>query len=197
MEHKGTITLEIKRLLLRRFMLDDAAAMFRNWASDPEVTKFLIWPVHQELAVSETIISEWSVAYANLDYYQWAIVPKPEAEPIGSISVVAKNETISMVHLGYCIGRQWWRKGYTSEALIAIIQFFFEEIGANRIESRHDPHNPNSGYVMKKAGLKYEGISRQADYNNQGICDTKNYAILAEDYFASEHSSLKYCHVEL
>ena len=197
MEHKGTITLETKRLLLRRFTLDDAAAMFRNWASDPEVTKFLLWPAHQELAVSEAIIRKWSAAYAHSDYYQWAIVPKSEVEPIGSIAVVAKNETVSMVHLGYCIGRQWWNKGYTSEALIAIIQFFFEEIGTNRIESRHDPRNPNSGYVMKKAGLKFEGISRQADHNNQGICDTENYAILAEDYFVNERSSLTCRHDKL
>lgn len=41
MNHKGTVTLETERLILRRFTMDDAEAMFRNWASDPEVTKYL------------------------------------------------------------------------------------------------------------------------------------------------------------
>lgn len=53
----------------------------------------------------------------------------------------------------------------------------------NRIESRHDPLNPNSGKVMMKCGLKYEGTSRQSDWNNQGICDASFYGRLASDYF--------------
>lgn len=40
MRHTGTITLETPRLILRRFAAGDAAAMYRNWASDPEVTGF-------------------------------------------------------------------------------------------------------------------------------------------------------------
>lgn len=58
----------------------------------------------------------------------------------------------------------------------------------NRVESRHDPHNPNSGRVMKKCGMKYEGTMRQADINNQGICDFSEYGILAEDYFSGKQA---------
>lgn len=58
-----------------------------------------------------------------------------------------------------------------------------EEVGANRVESRHDSNNPNSGKVMAKCGMKLEGILRQADRNNQGICDCCMYGILAQDYF--------------
>ena len=43
MNHKGTIKIETDRLILRRFTIDDAPDMFKNWASDPEVTKFLSW----------------------------------------------------------------------------------------------------------------------------------------------------------
>jgi len=72
---------------------------------------------------------------------------------------------------------------WTSEALNTLINFFFEEVGVSRIESRYDPNNPNSGKVMIKCDMKYEGLKRQADWNNQGICDSVEYAILAEDYF--------------
>ena len=86
-----------------------------------------------------------------------------------------------MVHIGYCIGRTWWHKGITSEALKAVMDYFFEKVEVNRIESRHDPRNPNSGGVMKKCGMKYEGTLRQADRNNQGICDCSFYGLLASD----------------
>jgi ribosomal-protein-alanine N-acetyltransferase len=46
MTHRDTVTLETERLILRRFEFDDAEAMYRNWANDPEVTKFMTWPTH-------------------------------------------------------------------------------------------------------------------------------------------------------
>jgi ribosomal-protein-alanine N-acetyltransferase len=39
---------------------------------------------------------------------------------------------------------------------------------------------------MKKCGMKYEGTMRQADKNNQGICDCVEYGILAEEYFSED-----------
>ena len=44
MQHKGTKSLQTNRLILRRFEESDAKAMFDNWASDSEVTKYLAWP---------------------------------------------------------------------------------------------------------------------------------------------------------
>lgn len=44
MKHAGTKTIETGRLVLRPFRIEDAQPMYENWASDPEVTKFLMWP---------------------------------------------------------------------------------------------------------------------------------------------------------
>ncbi|MDY4543698.1 MAG: hypothetical protein SPE00_00015 [Bacilli bacterium] len=41
MNHKGTTKLETNRLILRRFVIEDAKAMYENWSSEDEVTKFL------------------------------------------------------------------------------------------------------------------------------------------------------------
>ena len=46
MKHCGTQMLETNRLILRRYVSDDAAAMFKNWAPDSEVTKYLMWRRH-------------------------------------------------------------------------------------------------------------------------------------------------------
>jgi len=181
--HLGTIALETKRLILRRFTLDDADSMFKNWANDNEVTKFLTWPTHSDVSVSKAVIGSWLELYQKPEHYSWAMVLKEINEPIGSIAAVEQCDNIKMVHIGYCIGRKWWNKGLTSEALAELIRFFFEEVGVNRIESRHDPRNPSSGKVMLKCGLQYEGLMRQSDTNNQGgICDATRYALLAEDY---------------
>lgn len=183
MKHKGTVTIETERLVLRRFVTEDAAAAFRNWTSDEKVTEFLRWPVHTEPGVTERVVGEWIADYEKPDFYQWAIVLKSLDEPIGTISVVGMDERTEKIHIGYCIGSKWWNSGYTSEAFSAIIPFFFQEVEAKRIESQHDLENPNSGRVMKKCGLLYEGTLRKADWSNKGIVDACVYGMLASDYF--------------
>lgn len=180
MKHLGTQTLETPRLILRRFTAADAPAMFHNWASDSAVTKFLTWPPHADESVSLAHIQ--TMDYENPAVYDWGIELKELGQVIGSIGVVGHKDAIEMVHVGYCIGQNWWHQGLMSEAFAAVIRFFFEEVGVNRIETRHDTNNPNSGKVMLKCGLTCEGILRQSDLNNQGLNDSAWYAILREDY---------------
>ena len=182
MKHCGTQRLETERLVLRRFVNDDYKAVYKNWASDPEVTKYLTWQIHPNEKVSKQAIKIWLKQYGKENYYHWAIVLKENGdEPIGGIDVVLINEDVSSVHIGYCIGRKWWHQGITSEALKAVMDFLFDVVDVNRIESRHDTRNPNSGKVMLKCGMKYEGTLRSADRNNQGICDVSYYALLKSE----------------
>ncbi len=180
--HKGTQPLTTPRLLLRPFTPEDAAAMYANWASDAEVTKFLTWPTHSNAEVSASVLRDWVARYDQADFYQWAItLPEEGGEPIGSIAVVSMDEDVRKAQVGYCIGRNWWRRGITAEALSTVIAFLMDEVGMNRIEARHDPRNPRSGNVMRRCGMTFEGTQRQSDRNNQGICDACWYAILASD----------------
>lgn len=188
MDHLGTQTIRTERLTLRRFRMDDRDAMFRNWQSDPNVTTFLRWPTATSPKETEAVLRSWIGAYERPDFYQWAIELDELGEPIGSIGVVDQNEKPGIVHIGYCIGSKWWHKGITSEAFAGIIPFLFEQVKANRIESQHDPMNPNSGKVMQKCGLTYEGTLRQADISNRGIVDACMYSLLASEYFARKQA---------
>lgn len=182
MKHCGTQRLETDRLILRRYVNEDGAAIYKNWASDTEVTKFLMWQAHSSLKVSQSVAEDYAKQYSDEKYYNWAIVLKNNGdEPIGNIAVVHMNEEVSAVHIGYCIGRKWWHQGITSEALKAVMDFLFDEVDVNRIESRHDPRNPNSGKVMQKCKMKYEGTLRSSDWNNQGVCDACYYALLKSE----------------
>ena len=155
--------------------------MFDNWASDPEVTKYLTWPTHESVDISRQVLESWIGQYGSNEFYQWIITLKGEDQPIGSISVVSLDNRVEKAEIGYCIGSAWWHRGFTSEAMRAVIDYLFDEVGMNRIEARHDPRNPHSGGVMRKCGMQYEGTARAADRNNQGICDACHYAILASE----------------
>ena len=114
--------------------------------------------------------------YSKNDFYQWAIEVNDIEQPIGSISVVSLDEDVQSAEIGYCIGKSWWHQGYTTEAVEAVIRFLMAEVGAGRVWAQHDVANPNSGEVMKKAGMDYEGTLRQSAKNNQGIVDSAVYA---------------------
>lgn len=182
MEHKGTVRLETDRLVLRRAELSDVEYAYNNWCSEDVVTKYLRWPTHPNKDVTEYVIKSWIEEYGKPDFYQWMIELKELGEPVGTIAVVELNEKAEKVHIGYCIGSKWWHQGIMSEAFSRVIDFFFDEVKANRVEAQHDPNNPNSGKVMLKCGLKYEGTLRQNDWNNQGIVDASMYAILRDEW---------------
>ena len=183
MKHLGTKTIETERLILRKARPEDAQPMFDNWASDDMVTRFITW---QTYAKPEE--ADWRIAYLLGEYddekfYEWFIELKEIGQPIGSISAVHVSDQVELAHIGYCIGRRWWGQGIMPEALAAVIQFFFEQVGVNRVEACHDVNNPNSGRVMAKCGMTYEGTLRQSGWNNQGINDRAFYGILREEYF--------------
>jgi ribosomal-protein-alanine N-acetyltransferase len=182
MKSIGTKTIETQRLLLRKFTFNDVDNVYNNWANDDEVTKFLTWPTHADVEVTKKVLKKWIDEYENNTTYQWCIELKENREAIGSIGIVNLNNSIDAVEFGYCIGYKYWKQGIIHEALAELVKFFFEEVEVNRIEARHDSNNPNSGKVMMKCGLKYEGKRIKADRNNTGICDVCLYGMTFDDY---------------
>ena len=180
--HGGTQTIETPRLILRRATVEDAQAMFDHWASDPQVTKYLMWPAHTSPDITRQVLQFWVNGYQKDNFYQWLIVPKDLGQPIGSISGMNPNDQLSSVEVAYCIGRPWWHQGITTEALQGVLGYLFDTCDFHRITAKHDTNNPHSGGVMKKCGMTCEGTSRQSDCNNQGICDTVHYAMLKSQW---------------
>lgn len=182
MNHLGTKTLETERLTLRPFKETDVENMYHNWASNANVTKYLTWPTHSSLDITKSVVDSWVSKNEDIKNYQWCIEWKENQQAIGSFGIVHMDEEIDSVEIGYCIGEEYWNKGVTSEAFKEVIRFLFEEVGCNRIFARHDVCNPNSGKVMKKSGLLFEGTLLEASKNNTGICDVAIYGITKKLY---------------
>ena len=167
MNKPGTQQLETHRLILRRFRAEDAEDMFRNWASDPEVTRYLTWPAHGSVEITRMVLADWISRYDDGSFFNWAIVLKETGEVIGNIAAVSVIESLESAELGYCLGRAFWGRGIMPEALRAVNAWLFETAGLRRVIAHHDVNNPGSGRVMAKAGMKLEGILHGAGRNNQ------------------------------
>lgn len=179
--HKGTQTIHTERLILRKFTVDDAQAMFENWASDEKVTRYLTWCPHESPEATRQLLEIWCAAYKNLNTYNWVIEYK--GTPIGNISVVRFSEKSEWAELGYCIGHAYWNKGIMTEAASAIIDFLFSEVGVNRVGISHAAKNPASGRVAQKCGLAFEGTKRAYFKTAAGdFWDISDYGILKSDW---------------
>ena len=181
MNKAGTQRIETQRLILRRFRLEDAEDMYHNWASDPEVTRYLTWPVHASVEVTRSLLADWVARYEDGGTFNWVMEDKETGKAIGNISVVKLNERTEAADMGYCMSRAYWGRGLMPEALTAVINYLFDVVGLNRIAACHDVNNPKSGRVMDKAGMRQEGILRAAGKNNLGICDEVWHAIIKSD----------------
>ena len=159
--HKGTVPLHTERLLLRPLKVDDAEAMFMNWANDPEVTRYLMWHPHQSVEVTRTTLEKWQEEYLDASIYNWGIEYLPDNTIIGTISINDVDGTNHRAYIGYCIGQAWWGRGIVTEALRVVLDFGFREIGFQRLAAFHAVSNAASGRVMEKAGMQREGILRQ------------------------------------
>ena len=182
MKELRALPIRTERLTLRPYAEEDAPFMFANWATDPEVTRFLTWQVHRR--------EEDSLAYIrhclSAGECAWCIVPDAEGEPEGAISVVDVDPENDACELGWCLSRHCWGKGYMPEAVRAIVAFLFDVVSANRVAADHDLENQKSGRVMQKAGMTFEGVRRQGFRGMRGIQDMACYSILASDPRAAD-----------
>lgn len=181
LSHTGTVEIRTERLLLRRFTPDDAQAMYLGWASDPAVTEYLTWDPHDSPASTRALLEMWCAEYDKPDYYNWAI--EFGGEVVGNISVVRISEQNEYAEIGYCLSQRCWGKGIMPEAFSAVIDHLFGRVGFHRICAEHDDHNPKSGRVMIKCGLKLEGRRREAWHHRNGEWhDLVCYATVRDDW---------------
>ena len=188
MEHKGTVVLETKRLILRPFCMEDLEQIYNNCWSEKDVWKWTNYvpmnSVEDVINAANMFTENWLGAYQRPNRYSWAIQLKESGEVIGRYFGMNPDDKLSQVELAYEMGKKWWNRGLMTEATKRVIDFFFREVGFNRVYAYHAGENPSSGRVMQKCNMVYEGTLRQAGWCNNGLIDKVCYSILLSEYFS-------------
>ena len=171
MRKLGSIELETNRLLLRRFGLEDAKAMFEKWASDTDNLKYVTWDPHPNPKVTRASIERWLRQYQEENIYKWAICKKDNpAQVIGDISVVSQDSQ-----------KEFWGQGLMTEALQAVLHFLLVEVGFKEVQAKYVSLNPASGRVMAKAGMHYLETLPNAVARKDYVGDQIIYTIHSSD----------------
>ena len=169
MRHLGTVPLLSPRLSLAPLRAADAEEMFRNWAGDEAVARFMRWPAHKDSLETFQLLAAWECMNQIADYYNLGIRRRADGVLMGTIGFVLGEEqspeawrapgldfSAGVWEPGYCLGRAFWGQGYATEALAAVRDFWFDEVGGAWLGCCHAVENPASGRVMEKAGWRFD-----------------------------------------
>lgn len=171
-----TPILETERIILRPLYVSDAECIYKNWASDPDVAKYMIWELHHN--VEDT--KEWlKMEERNQDsdvVYTWGFVLKDTGELFGSGGVGYKDE-YGMFEIGYNIMKKYWNRGLTSEASKVIIDFTLIQLGEKQILGRHAKGNIYSGKIMEKLGFVYQKDGTYSRLSGNEVFESKEYLL--------------------
>lgn len=183
--------IETKRLLLRKLLASDAERI-EKLAGDYDVAKTTLNIPHPyPKGSAQDFIESRHRAEEKKSIAAFAMVEKESQLFIGLI-----NLNLSTPHrrgeLAYWIGKDYWGKGYGTEAVKALIAYGFRTLHLHRIYAAAFTSNPGSWKVMEKAGLTYEGTLRQHVARLGEFHDLVYYGLLKEEYekgFAQKEAS--------
>lgn len=154
---KAPETIKTERLLLRKPVIDDAEEIFERYASDPEVTRYLGWPMHE--SVDDTrVFLEWSDA----EWERWPAGPylicsRTDGKTLGGTGLAF--ETPFRATTGYVLAKDAWGQGFATEALLAMKKIA-PQLGVKRLYAMCYPEHAPSRHVLEKGGFELEGILR-------------------------------------
>lgn len=153
---ENTPTLTTPRLLLRRFALEDAPAMW-ELLRDEEVNTFLPWfPVKTLEEARQHLQERYLSQYSRAQSYHYAVCLRETGQLIGYANV---SDTEAR-DLGYGFRKEFWHQGFATEAARAILEQLRRD-GVPYITATHDVNNPHSGGVMRKLGMQYQYSYRE------------------------------------
>lgn len=153
-------TLTGPRLRLRAPVVDDAEALFARIASDPEVTRYLSWRPHPDVAETRRVITSLFNVGAERT---WLI------EVGGEVVGLCGSRRVQpyAVELGYCLARSYWRQGLMSEAVSMVLDEERRDPSVYRVSAYCHVDNAGSAGVLRRCGLSLEGrLARYAVFPN-------------------------------
>ena len=147
------------RLTLRKPRLQDTTTIFRNYAMDDEVVRFLSWRPHDSEADTAEFLRICLRRWEEGSECTYAIeVADGLDEAVGMIGIRPAG---TGVESGYVLARSFWGHGIMTEALTCLVDWSLAQSSIWRAAAYCDVENVGSARVMEKAGMSREGTLRR------------------------------------
>lgn len=154
---KAPDSLETKRLLLRKPVVDDAQAIFDAYASDARIGEYIAWLIHRTLDDTLEFLE-----FSDSEWAHWPAGPylifSRSGKLLGSTGLAFESANVAST--GYVLAVDAWGNGFATEAAWAM-KDLAKDLGVTRFHAFcHTNHQPSAN-VLLKCGLKLEGIKKE------------------------------------
>ncbi|MBD2650882.1 GNAT family N-acetyltransferase [Nostoc foliaceum FACHB-393] len=146
---------ETPRLLVRQLLHSDADALFRI-CSDPVVMR---WIGNGTPFTHEKCVESIEICLSNYQIKGFgasAVVAKDTGELVGCCGILYEPDR-GEPEIIYGFGQRWWKQGYASEIVPAMLAYGLNRCGLRRVLANIEPENLASQRVAQKAGMVFEG----------------------------------------
>ncbi|MHC1694648.1 MAG: GNAT family N-acetyltransferase [Eubacteriales bacterium] len=182
--------LETQRLRLRKIALSDSEDMF-EYASDPELTRYLTWTPHVSLAHTMDYLKYVERQYELGKFYDWGLELKEEGKFIGTCGFTSISLSENKGEIGYVLNKRYWGCGLVPEAVRKVLDFGFYRLKLEKIEARFMDGNTASCRVMQKCGMKYESTLHKSMYVKGEMKNIHVFSIDKNEFTINEISRKK------
>ena len=172
--------LTTRRLCLRPLRAGDAEPLFAVF-SDAETMRWWSSPPHDSPVVTAEVIERARASFYGGDGVEWAITLADDERAVGKIGHWRWQRAHSRSEVGFILRRDLWRRGLMTEALGAVIDWGFAQLGLHSVEAQLDVDNVGSRRTLERVGFRQEGLLRQSYFDGHDYRDTLVFGMLAAD----------------
>lgn len=170
---------ETERLFLRPLRIEDAEALHPMY-SDAEANTYGSHPATTTIEESRARLAK---AIADTAWRAWAVTLKGDDIAIGTVASYEKRQG-KVTEIGYVLKRDYWGRGFVTEAVAALIDLLFAE-GQRRVFADTDPDNKPSIAVLKRLGFTLEATLRAEWETHIGVRDSLIWGLLEDEWTAA------------
>lgn len=172
-KHRSLYT---ERLVLRAPSFLDVNDVF-DFCSNPASSKYADWYPHNNKGETREYIA-WLKRKSGEKSHTWVIEHRQDEKVIGTISIVDTDYSGKIFTVGYTLSKDYWHKGYATEALTELVHYIFRELGAERIQAKVIPENEPSCKLLERVGFKKEGTLKKGAFCRTECVDVFIYALV-------------------
>ena len=174
-------TLQTARLTIRWLRADDVDALF-NIFSDKQAMRYWSSLPLQTVQDAHLLLKGAEDGYINKSGIRFGIESKETGQLLGTCSLFRFHHTSRRAELGYILGRPFWGNGFMHEALVAVVDYAFNQLDLHRLEADIDPRNNASRQSLRRLGFLKEGVLRERWIVNGEVSDSELYGLLRREW---------------
>lgn len=170
-------SLEGEKIRIIPMTVEDIEAV-HSFASDPVVSRFIGWPLTQNLEETTTYVKTMIDRDSLGSHIYGNVVDKSTNKVVGTAMIFSFNHTAKHAEIGYVFHQDVWGKGFGTELVQLMSDFAFNTLELHKLHAHINAANIGSSRVLEKNGYEVEGRLKDYNYIDHQYYDSLLYAKL-------------------